>query len=247
MSLGSLLLEGDNYELWVALACLSGYKALKHCAFSRGLQYDVSLVVAWACLRKLYRELGDKQLARQEFDRARSIDPSLALPWAGMSADVPTRESVTDEVYKNCLRAIQIMLLAKFQIGLALLTAVSGHLSSSQVFWAIRRAMQCAPYYPKAHNLNGLVSEARLFYPFVIASFRLVHCLMKSSTYTMPRSVLTDISINLARVLTYDSFAIGSPYHILGNALDAMQELEDLKREGLAHMKLFASLHLLVI
>ncbi|GAB4862126.1 hypothetical protein Ancab_037401 [Ancistrocladus abbreviatus] len=115
------------------MACLSGHKALKHCAFSRGLQYDVSLAVAWACLGKLYRELGDKQLARQEFDRARSIDPSLALPWAGMSADVRTRESVTDEVYKNCLRAIQIMLLAKFQIGLALLTVVSGHLSSSQV------------------------------------------------------------------------------------------------------------------
>ncbi|GAB4862115.1 hypothetical protein Ancab_037390 [Ancistrocladus abbreviatus] len=125
MSLGSLLLVGDNYELWVALACLSGHKALKHCAFSRGLQFDVSLVVAWACLGKLYRELGDKQLARQEFDRARSIDPSLALPWAGMSADVPTR------------------------------------------------------------------------------------------------SVLTDISINLARVLS----------KVLGNALDAVRELEDLKRE----------------
>ncbi|GAB4862124.1 hypothetical protein Ancab_037399 [Ancistrocladus abbreviatus] len=144
-----------------------------------------------------------------------------------MSADVPTRESVTDEVYKNCLRAVQIMLLAKFQIGLALLTAVSGHLSSSQVFRAIRQAMQCAPYYPKAHNLNGLVSEARHFYPFVIASFRLVRCLTKSSTYTIPRFVLTDISINLARVLMF-----GSPYHILGNALDAVRELEDLKREA---------------
>ncbi|GAB4862128.1 hypothetical protein Ancab_037403 [Ancistrocladus abbreviatus] len=136
MSLGSLLLEGGNYELWVALAYLSGHKALKHYAFSTGLQYDVSLAVAWACLGK-------------EFDRARSIDPSLALPWAGMSADVPTRQ------------------LAKFQIGLALLTVVSGHLSSSQVFGAIRQAMQCAPYYPKAHNLNRVLSKvtcvAKLF------------------------------------------------------------------------------------
>ncbi|GAB4862118.1 hypothetical protein Ancab_037393 [Ancistrocladus abbreviatus] len=88
----------SSFIVPVALACLSGHKALKHCAFSRGLQYDVSLAVAWACLGK-------------EFDRARSIDPSLALPWAGMSADVPTRESITDEVYKNCLRAVQIMLV----------------------------------------------------------------------------------------------------------------------------------------
>ncbi|GAB4861700.1 hypothetical protein Ancab_036953 [Ancistrocladus abbreviatus] len=166
MSLGSLLLEGDNYELWVALACLSGHKALKHCAFSRGLQYDVSLAVAWACLGKLYRELGDKQLDRQEFDRARSIDPSVALPWIGMSADVPTRESVTDEVYENCLRAVQIMLLAKFQIGLALLTTVSGHLSSSQVFGAIRQAVQHAPYYPKAHNLNGQEAYRFMLYHY---------------------------------------------------------------------------------
>ncbi|GAB4861704.1 hypothetical protein Ancab_036957 [Ancistrocladus abbreviatus] len=125
MSLGSLLLEGDSYEFWVALGCLSGHKALKYRAFSRGLQFDVSLAIAWACLGKrlafrgtenepcfyklLYRELGDKQLARLAFDRAKSIDPSLALPWAGMSADVPTRESVSDEAYESCLRAVQIM------------------------------------------------------------------------------------------------------------------------------------------
>ncbi|GAB4861706.1 hypothetical protein Ancab_036959 [Ancistrocladus abbreviatus] len=222
MSLGSLLLEGDNHEFWMALGCLSGHKALKHHAFIRGLQLDVSLAVAWAYLGKLYRELGDKQLARLAFDRARSIDPSLALPWAGMSADVPTRESVSDEAYESCLRAVQIMPLAEFQIGLASLAAVSGHLSSSQVFGAIRQAVQRAPYYPEAHNLNGLVSEARLFYPSAIASFRLARCLMKSSTCTTPRSVLTDISINLARVLSK-----------MGNALDAVRELEDLKGEGL--------------
>jgi hypothetical protein len=31
------------------------------------------------------------QLARKAFDCARSIDPSLSLPWAGMSADFPAR------------------------------------------------------------------------------------------------------------------------------------------------------------
>jgi len=36
---------------------------------------------------QLYRKLDEKYLAGQAFDRARSIDPSLALPWAGMAAD----------------------------------------------------------------------------------------------------------------------------------------------------------------
>lgn len=35
--------------------------------------------------------MGRRQLAQQAFDRARSIDPSLALPWAGMSADADAR------------------------------------------------------------------------------------------------------------------------------------------------------------
>lgn len=36
---------------------------------------------------QLYRKIGEKHLAGQAFDHARSIDPLLALPWAGMSAD----------------------------------------------------------------------------------------------------------------------------------------------------------------
>lgn len=40
---------------------------------------------------QLYWNRGEKQLARQAFDYARSIDPSLALPWAGMSADLNIR------------------------------------------------------------------------------------------------------------------------------------------------------------
>jgi superkiller protein 3 len=36
---------------------------------------------------QLYFKASEKQLARQVFDRARSIDPGLALPWASMSAE----------------------------------------------------------------------------------------------------------------------------------------------------------------
>lgn len=118
MILGGLLLESSNNEFWVALGCLSHHVELKQHAFIRSLQLDVSLAVAWAYLGKvdltlskspnffllsmklwlnvdflqLYRKQGDKKLAQNAFDRARSIDPSLALPWAGMSADMSIRQ-----------------------------------------------------------------------------------------------------------------------------------------------------------
>lgn len=53
MALGALLLEGDNYELWVALSCLSSHSALKQHALVRALQLDASLAGAWAHLGKV--------------------------------------------------------------------------------------------------------------------------------------------------------------------------------------------------
>ncbi|XP_021600891.2 tetratricopeptide repeat protein SKI3 isoform X4 [Manihot esculenta] len=53
MALGGLSLEGDNYEFWLALGCLSGHNAMKQHALIRGLQLDVSSAVAWSYLGKL--------------------------------------------------------------------------------------------------------------------------------------------------------------------------------------------------
>lgn len=53
MALGGLSLEGDNYEFWVALGCLSGHNAMKQHALIRGLQLDVSSAVAWSYLGKV--------------------------------------------------------------------------------------------------------------------------------------------------------------------------------------------------
>ena len=50
MALGALLLEGDNYEFWVALGCLSNHNALKQHALIKGLHLEVSLAVGWAYL-----------------------------------------------------------------------------------------------------------------------------------------------------------------------------------------------------
>ncbi|GAV65799.1 TPR_1 domain-containing protein/TPR_11 domain-containing protein [Cephalotus follicularis] len=226
MALGALLLEGDNYEFWASLGCLSGHKALKQHALIRGLQLDVSSAVAWSYLGKLYREEGEIRLARQAFDCARSIDPSLALPWAGMSADSHSRKSTADEAFESCLRASQILPLAEFQVGLAKLALVSGHLSSSQVFGAIQQAVQRAPHYPESHNLKGLVCEARFDYQAANASYRLARCTISISSETVPKSCFQDISINLARSLIK-----------AGNAMDALQECEDLKKEGMLDME----------
>lgn len=222
MALGALLLEGDNIEFWVALGCLSDHDALKQHALIRGLQLNVSLAVGWAYLGKLYRKEGAKQLAKQTFDCARSIDPSLSLPWAGMSADFHARDLAPDEAFESCLRAVQILPLAEFQIGLAKLALLSGHLSSSLVLGAIQQAVQHAPHSPESHNLNGLVCESRFDYQSAAAAYRRAHCAISSCSASVSKSYTRDISLNLARSLTK-----------AGNAIDALLECEKLNKEGM--------------
>lgn len=219
MILGGLLLESSNNEFWVALGCLSHRVELKQHAFIRSLQLDVSLAVAWAYLAKLYRLLDEKKLAQHAFDRARSIDPSLALPWAGMSADMSIRELKPEEAYDCCLRAVQLLPLPEFQMGLANLALLSGQLSSSEVFGPIRQALHHAPQYPESHNLLGLVYEARCDYQSAITFYRLARCAMKTSSRDSQK--LLDISINLARTFCK-----------AGKASEAVQECEELKKKG---------------
>ncbi|XAR61481.1 hypothetical protein NMG60_11015921 [Bertholletia excelsa] len=171
---------------------------------------------------QLYGEEGARKLARLAFDRARSIDPSFALPWAGMSADIYARELNTDDAYESCLRAVQILPLAEFQIGLARLALLAGHISASQVLAAIQQAVQRAPYHPESHNMNGIVSEARFDYQSAAVSYRLARFAINNFAGKAPKSHLRDISINLARSLCK-----------AGNALGAVQECEALYQQGL--------------
>lgn len=219
MIVGGLLLESCNNEFWVVLGCLSRRVELKQHAFIRSLQLDVSLAVAWAYLGKLYREEGEKDLAQNAFDRARSIDPSLALPWAGMSADMFNRAIKPDEAYDCCLRAVHMLPLPEFQMGLAKLALLSCQLSSSEVFGPIRQALHHAPQCPESHNLLGLVCEARGYFLSAIASYRVARCAVNSSSGDAKK--LLDISINLARTLCK-----------AGKAYEAVQECEELKKKG---------------
>ena len=61
MSMGALLLEGDNYEFWLALGCLSDNNALNQHALIRALQLNVSLAVAWGYLGKVLSYVISKQ------------------------------------------------------------------------------------------------------------------------------------------------------------------------------------------
>ena len=47
--------------------------------------------------------------------------------------------------------------------------------------------------------MNGLVCEARLDYHSAAAAYRLARCAVSSVEDKVPNSVITDISINLAR------------------------------------------------
>ncbi|XP_066384394.1 tetratricopeptide repeat protein SKI3-like isoform X2 [Miscanthus floridulus] len=224
MSLGALMLEPVNKDFWVTLGSMSSYLALKQHSFIRALHLDMSLSEAWACLGKIYRQSGDKQLAKQAFDRARSIDPSLALPWAGMSAENYHQSGPVNESFESCLRAVQILPLPEFQIGLGTIAARSSNLLSPQVLMAVRQAVQRAPHYPESHNLNGLISEVRLDFQSAITFYlqaRFALGMMYNSK-SDNRQAFADVSVNLARALCK-----------AGLATDAARECEELRYQGL--------------
>ncbi|KAG4404030.1 hypothetical protein GLYMA_01G245200v4 [Glycine max] len=111
--------------------------------------------------------------------------------------------------------------LAEFQLGLTKLALLSGHLSSSQVFGAIQQAVQLSPHYPESHNLHGLVCEARNDYKSASTFYRLARHAINIGSRSIHNSHIREISINLARSLSK-----------AGNAADALQECEHLKKEG---------------
>ncbi|VAH17868.1 unnamed protein product [Triticum turgidum subsp. durum] len=229
MSLGGLMLEPVNKDFWVTLGSVSSNQALKQHSLIRALQLDTSLSEAWAYLGKIYRQSGHKQLARQAFDRARSIDPSLALPWAGMSAENnhQSRAGAVNESYESCLRAVQILPLPEFQIGLGTIAARSGELLSPQVLMAVRQAVQRAPHYPESHNINGLVSEVRSDFQSAITSYQHAKFAldMVRGSKLDNRYPFVDVSVNLARSLCK-----------AGLATDAVCECEELKTQGLLNV-----------
>ncbi|EFJ05504.1 hypothetical protein SELMODRAFT_431495 [Selaginella moellendorffii] len=77
--------DGSNADMWVSLALVTQHKGLRQHALIQALRLDANHAIAWAYLGQLYLSLGEQVLAQQSFDRARSADPTLSLPWAGMA------------------------------------------------------------------------------------------------------------------------------------------------------------------
>ncbi|XP_031487063.1 tetratricopeptide repeat protein SKI3 isoform X2 [Nymphaea colorata] len=221
MSLGGLVLECSNSEFWIALGCLANYGALQQHALIRGLQLCVSHAASWSYLGKLFHKEGHVVISKQTLDRARSLDPSLPLPWAAMLTNSSAGDISWDEAFENCLHSVRLLPVVEFQLGLAKLAFISGHLQSSQVFVAITQAVQRAPHYPEGHNLYGLVCEARSDYCSAIAAYRRARFAANVSTVATPSSCKHDITANLSRALC-----------VAGHFLDGTRECKVLEEEG---------------
>ncbi|CAM8996200.1 unnamed protein product [Rhodiola kirilowii] len=223
MPLGGLLLDASNWEIWVALGCLSHHNGLKQHAYIRALQLDVSLATAWAYLGKLYRKECKRKMAQKAFDSARSIDPSLALPWAGMAADSCFRKTKIEEAFEDCLRSVQVLPQVEFQIGLV---KPCSNVQSPIFCTASQQAVLHAPQNPESHNLNGLVLEAHENYTSAAESFRLARFSLLTCSENLSKLHIRDITTNLARSLCK-----------AGKAEDAARECEYLNNEGLLDVK----------
>lgn len=223
MALGALILESDNAELWITMGCLSKQKAIQQHAFIRALQVNGFNALAWAHLGKLYLREGQRELARQAFDHARSADPLLAISWAGMSVhDQCEGGKVLLEAFASCLYAVQLMPVAEFQLGLGKLAASTGQLQSSKVLAALEQAVQRAPHCPESHNLSGLVWESRGYFLCAILSYKRARYAMQHFGGQSKSLSYYDVSFNLARALCQ-----------AGKAKDAVNECENLEKAGM--------------
>ena len=107
--------------------------------------------------------------------------------------------------------------------------------------------MQRSPHYPESHNLHGLVCEARKDYKSAATSYRIARHAINIGSLSIQSSLIKDVSINLARslckvhILEISSLMCSNhimmftnSYYLIqaGNAVDALQECENLKKEG---------------
>ncbi|KAK1306290.1 hypothetical protein QJS10_CPA10g00001 [Acorus calamus] len=132
MSLGGLMLEGANNEIWLVLGCLSNNSALRQHAFIRGLQLDPSFSLAWAHLGKLPEfQLGLGKLATLS---GQLLSPQVygAVQQAVQRApNFPESHNLRGLLYEarsDYESAIVAYRQARFAISISLSTAEKSHL-----------------------------------------------------------------------------------------------------------------------
>ncbi|GJM91390.1 hypothetical protein PR202_ga07754 [Eleusine coracana subsp. coracana] len=177
----------------------------------------------WVTLGSISNNLTLKQ---HTFIRALHLDMSLSEAWAYLGKVLQLTGSPVNESFESCLRAVQILPLPEFQIGLGTIAARSSNLLSPQVLMAIRQAVQRAPHYPESHNINGLVSEVRSDFQSAITFYQQARfALGMMNSKADNRYAFADVSVNLARSLCR-----------AGLAADAVRECEQLRTQGLLNI-----------
>ncbi|KAK1259806.1 hypothetical protein QJS04_geneDACA001423 [Acorus gramineus] len=133
MSLGGLMLEGANNEIWLVLGCLSNNSALRQHAFIRGLQLDPSFSLAWAHLGKLPEfQLGLGKLATLS---GQLLSPQVygavqqAIQRAPNFPESHNLRGLLYEARSDYESAIVSYRQARFAISISLSTAEKSHLS----------------------------------------------------------------------------------------------------------------------
>ncbi|KAL3701968.1 hypothetical protein R1sor_019990 [Riccia sorocarpa] len=203
---GGLRVEGDKPDLWVTLGMLSKHKGLRQHCFIQALRIDGNHALSWGGLGQLYLKEGQEALAREAFDRARSANPALPIPWAGMAYVHSLVDSPKDiqEAYASCLYAFQLSPTTEVQLGLGVLAARTKQLHAVEVYTALQQAVHHAPHRPEAHNLQGLSCESRGDFGNAIKAFR-VACSLLDLSRNSGDDHLSEkelaVRSNLARVL----------------------------------------------
>ncbi|KAG0566179.1 hypothetical protein KC19_7G044100 [Ceratodon purpureus] len=204
--LSGLRLDSTDADLWFIFGVLAQHKALKQHAFIQALRLDAYHSNTWAHLGQLYLQERELDLARQAFDRSRSADPTLSLPWAGMAFlhSLSDGKKELDEAFASCLYAVHLSPVMQVQLGLARLAERTHHLHSAQVYAAIEQCVQRAPECVEALNLKGLVCESRGSLSTAITAFQLARRIIEQgsgkldATASKQRNI---ILLNIARVL----------------------------------------------
>uniref|UniRef100_A0A7I4FVI3 Superkiller protein 3 n=1 Tax=Physcomitrium patens TaxID=3218 RepID=A0A7I4FVI3_PHYPA len=224
--LSGLRLDTSRADLWFIFGVLVQHKALKQHAFIQALRLDAYHSSTWAHLGQLYLQERELELAKQAFDRSRSADPTLSLPWAGMAFlhSLSDGKKEMDEAFASCLYAVHLLPVMQVQLGLARLAERTRHLSTAQVYAAIEQCVQRAPHSVEALNLKGLVCESRGSLSTAISAFQLARHIIEEGlgkTNSTAAGKLNCVLLNLARVLCK-----------AGRARDAVQVYEILVDSG---------------
>eukprot|EP00899_Mesostigma_viride_P027468 jgi/Mesvir1/7906/Mv11837-RA.1 len=162
---GVLMDGGASWESWNVLGVLARSTPLRQHALIRAVQVNDSCGPAWCNLGQLYMDQGEVDLAYQAFDKARSADPDVSIPWAAMGLMVEEEtmgvETVRSEqeALDAYTHAIDMWQGPEAMLGFAKLSIRRGNGHAPEAYLAATKAAAALPDSAAAHNVLGLACE----------------------------------------------------------------------------------------